>query len=187
MQHIHDLNITQVKELLRHCAARLEQEKTNVALLLKRAEVLVRENPSGVEDAVDIAYFCDRVSKETEAAGKEARRLLELLGQLACAAYITRTAGDPNASEQIPGYLAVGTVKMNATADIPPRDSDAYRQLMQHLGVANPDADVVRPHWPGLMAAVTEASEQGRPIPPGLDPRSVRVRYAIQNLRLKRA
>ena len=65
------------------------------------------------------------------------------------------------------------------------KDPVAYAALMDHLGITGDVAehDAARLHWPGMMAMVTALAEQGKPLPPGIDPNSQYPQYSVTKLK----
>ncbi len=128
--------------------------------------------------AREIAVLANDLRKEFEAAQG-------LLEKIACLAWVTAHAGEPEQAEPIRAELVVATPSLKQMASLPrlKKDPKAYNRLMLHLGVPEACRELVRPHWPSMVEHLTNLAEQGRPLPPGIDPNKT---YPVYKLTMRR-
>lgn len=138
---------------------------------------------------VDLAYLSREVFKLGDAIRKEFWLSLKFLEKFAGLRWLATTdMSDPEASDNVTGFIAVAKPKVQPTVHLPERDSKEYIALMNYLGCPQRviEEDVLRPHYPHLKERIAALQLEGKPLPPGLTAGSTGSEYSLVSLRLKK-
>jgi len=134
-----------------------------------------------VEDLVNLVHVSREISKLANDLRKEADGIARILEGIACVVNLTRGEGGP-----IRATLATGSPSMTLGVKLPHRERnpEAFQELMNYFGIElNSLTDrAVRPHWPAICEIVSVLAEEGKPLPPGIDPDAT---YPTYSLRIK--
>ncbi len=135
---------------------------------------------------VDLAFFLRDVAVFAEDVKKEANKIRELLETVCCMIYTQSAAADPFAKVEprIEGFAAAGTPKCVMQPRLPARGTPEYVAIMRHLGATDRmlQEDRLRMHWPHLQQYVTELTERGQALPPGLSDAGLQPKYKLASL-----
>lgn len=131
---------------------------------------------AGKYTLVDMVNFLC-IFRETSRLSDDIRKELDgssgLMEKICCAMYITQCSNGQMRPEPIRTGLATGTPVVRMGARLPSRrdEPEHFAALMKYLGVDDSAiaTDVVRPHWPGIVASLTQLAADGKPLPPGVD------------------
>lgn len=140
------------------------------------------------EEAVDIAFLLREMADYLDDLRKEMNKVRVIIEKVTCMRWMqTSLNDDPTKSAQsIQGDLAVGTPHLKMAATLPNRhkDPEAYVKFMNQIGVSGEalKRDMVRVHWPLVIDYFTDLSEQGKPLPNGIDTSRT---YPLYSLRLR--
>lgn len=153
------------------------QELTKVKDMLQAAKT--------PEEATDIAYAMREMHKWCDDIRKEMMRLKEVGDRIACLYWVMNPT-----DESIRTDYCTAVPKIQQQAKVPKlhTDPDAYFALMDFLKVphAVAKAEIVRPYWPAVVELLSTMAEEGRPLPPGIDPNGARPIYCL-SIRGKRS
>jgi hypothetical protein len=161
-----------------------------LALELHRASVelevkLNAEMSTCVEktDAVDVAY----AMRETWSLVHDVRKRVYVLQQRAEKLAVALNLADGSA-ENIKTDYCTATPKIRTIVSIPRRSTDPenFGKLMAWLGVpkdlwdkGDEEKEVLRPHWPGLIDHIADRLQEGKPMPPGVEPNKTYAEYSL--------
>jgi len=117
------------------------------------------------------------VFRETSRLADDIRKELDgssgIVEKVCCALYVGMCNAGQIRSDPIRTGMATGTPTVKMGARIPTRrdEPEEFVALMKYLGVEETAiaTDVVRPHWPGIVASLTQLASEGKPLPPGID------------------
>jgi hypothetical protein len=136
-----------------------------------------------MESATDIAYGLQKILQMVKDTEKDTRIRQQLAEKMACVLWVK----DGGEKSNIKTDYVTGTPDVKMIASIPRRDKepDAFFALMDHFGLPRDlfpgeDADVVRPHWPGVVAALSKEMSEGKPLPNGIDPNKTYPKYELR-------
>lgn len=146
-----------------------------------------RTPPEDAENAdlVDMAFLMRKAALLAEDLRKELRGAKEFLERLICLRWLADAEGlnDIHVDMSIRGKLATGTPRIKTTASLPlqEKDPEAYRTFMKRIGVFGQaiKRGLVRPHWPSLTDYFSDLIAQGKPLPPGIDPKKTYSTYQV--------
>lgn len=137
------------------------------------------------QDIVDILFLFKKSVELTEDIRKEVNAVSDIMEKVACMLWVQQNANDPESAEPIRGKLATGTPDTSVIVSLPrkEREPEAYRALMEHLKVPmeHEASGVLKIHWPSFMEWVTTLQEQGKPLPPGIDPSKTMNKYTVRS------
>jgi len=141
----------------------------------------IRDGETGLsqEDRADLVYFVKHMFDIFDDLRKETRVSREMLDAIICTVWITQQSGE----RSVKGDLASAMPRLTTQPRIPSpkKEPTKYGQLLKNLGVTNEDViarGVLRLHWPSMVNWCTECSEQGLPLPAGVDPSDNESGYA---------
>lgn len=152
--------------------------KVQMALAVE-TDALQKEARLG--ELADIAYAASQMETLFDDSRKECKRLRETSERLACLYWMRRGNTDPIRTPWV-----TASPNMSQFASCPRRrvEPEAYAALMNHLGIPEDvwqrEEELVRPHFPGWVAYLTELAEAGKPLPPGIDPNKVYHKYSLR-------
>lgn len=121
---------------------------------------------------VDSIYALKEADRVLEDIGKEVRRLTGLLEKMTCVAWTQK--GD---YEPIRTGLCTGSPDSKPTVKTPKAGTPEYAEFCKHFGID--PASPFRPHWPSMLAKISEDMAAGKPIPPGCDPNEIITQYVV--------
>jgi hypothetical protein len=176
-----------VNEVLKFRTFILGQRQYAQQLVVKlRAEI--EGNRISYEHLADAAWLCQEIEKYTEEVRKEFSKLETLLEKVTCAAWTMACAADPAHPGHVEGVFARATPDMGLVPDLPAKHTDEYKALLRfmHCPESLIEADVLRPHWPHLCEMLAHRDSQGLPPPPGIRAASLKPRYVLKSLKLKK-
>lgn len=137
-------------------------------------------------DMVNFLYVFRETSRLADDIRKELDGSSGLMEKVCCAMYIARCSNDQMRPEPIRTGMATGTPSVKMGARLPSRrdEPENFAALMKYLGVDDSAiaTDVVRPHWPGIVASLTQLAAEGKPLPPGVDTNAT---YPVYTVSLK--
>lgn len=136
-------------------------------------------------DIVDLAYATNEMYKWADDVRKQLKQVHEIAERVACLILVTKGVG-----ESVKTEYCSASPHVKQMASVPSRKTkpEEFAKLMDHLGIprqlwdVSDDDEVVRPHWPGLMAYLTRLGAEGKPLPPGVDPDKT---YAVYSLLIR--
>lgn len=135
---------------------------------LVRIKVFIKQC-GRMEEQADVAYAANEAFKLLDDLRKEAQVIRELAEKIGTALWVKVSNGDPIRTDYV---TATPRVKMTATLPKKSKDPVAYATFMRFLKIPEDiaDAEVVRPHWPAVVELLSKLMEEGKPLPPGIDP-----------------
>lgn len=169
-------------------AARDGHAASYKAMIETRA-ALVKSGVPSLTELADAIYALDRVERIADDLRKEARAFREQLDKIACLRWVERGDGEPIRTEH-----CLGTPQIKQMAPMPNRHKhpERYAALMQHLGIAKELWDApegfsppIELKWTGMVDYLTERLANGKPVPPGVDPRATFTIFRV-NVRAKK-
>lgn len=138
-----------------------------------------KEGTYSMEELVNLVYISREISKLTNDLRKETDGIVHILEQVACVVHLTRSEGKP-----IRASLATGSPSMKLSVNIPHRERNPedFEALMNYFGIdLNSITDrAVRPHWPAICEMVSVLAEEGKPLPPGINPDKTYPTYTLR-------
>jgi hypothetical protein len=157
-------------------AKKLHEEIYKLVSALK-ADV---NSTANLEELANRTYGLREIIKYTEDIHNEVKKTHDVYQKITALLYVQAGEGGPIRTE-----YATCTPKVRLIAVIPKkrRDPEKYNALMRFLNVppelyaGDEEFEIVRPHWPGLVAHLSELMSQGQPLPPGIDPESTYPEY----------
>lgn len=130
-------------------------------------------------DMVNFIYVMRELSKFADDLRKEADGIMHMFENMTCAVYTTQNTLGP-----IRASLATGTPDLKLGVKIPNqrRDPEKFQKMMAYFGVSDSAvADrLVKPYWPGICEHVSILAEEGKPLPPGIDPENTYPTYKVR-------
>lgn len=139
----------------------------------------LRKNKYSLKDMVNFIYVMREISKFADDLRKEADGISHLFENMACAVWVTQGDGEP-----IRSALATGTPDVKLAIKIPSRKTqpEEYAKLMKHFEIPEQAITdkVVKLYWPGLCEHVSLLAEEGKPLPPGVDPNNTYPTYKVR-------
>lgn len=141
----------------------------------------LRAGKFDLKDMVNAIYVMREIAKLADDLRKENEGVLHLFENVACAMWVTNSE-----AKSIKGALATGTPDVKLALKIPNArtEPEAYAKLMKHFGIPMQVVSdkIMKPYWPGLCAYISTLSEEGKPLPPGVDPDKT---YPTYKMRIK--
>ena len=134
------------------------------------------------ETLVDIAFILRSMSEYCNDLRKEMDKNREFVEKIACMRWVQDSLND-NTDSPIRGKLATGTPQLRQMASLPSQSKDPinYVKFMKRIGVFGQalKRGLVRTHWPSIVDYITELTEKGKPLPPGIDPSKTYPMYRL--------
>lgn len=138
----------------------------------------LRNDVLDVAALADSAFLLREVARMHDDLRKECERLRDTVESKACLIWIN--VGDDS---PIHGEMATASPDMKITPTLPSFKSDpeAYRTLLEFMGVSEEaiDRGTFKVYWPAFCDYVTDLTKQGKPMPPGIDPKKMFVKYKL--------
>lgn len=126
---------------------------------------------SDVKELADLAFALREISKLADDIRKVANAAKETAEKICCAIAIRDGDCDTIRTKYV---TATPNVKMMADLPRRKREPERWRELMIGLGVPEDALDGERPvvdvNWKGFVDHISDLAEQGKPLPPGIDP-----------------
>jgi len=119
-----------------------------------------------LQELADTVYALKETIKFIEDIRTQLRGLEELGIKIACALWLRDEKAEPIRTEYVTASPDVKTM-----VSIPKPGQPGYLEFMAQFGIteAMANADVVRPHWPGMIEYVSQQLQAGKPLPVGTD------------------
>lgn len=128
-----------------------------------------------LEDQADMLGFIKQIHNLFDDLKKQLYTLAEQYTGKLCNDHLIQSLSDmEDAKPSVRGEFFLATPSMKTTANVPPRDSIEYLELMrfvmqQHTTAESlVDSDLLRVHWPAFTQLVTNTVAAGHPLPPGV-------------------
>ena len=160
-------------------------KELHAALYQKMKGIL--EEVSKCNDLVeltDYTYAFRDASKLLEDSAKDARKAQKRASDIACMLWVQQSTNGAYL-DNIPTEFCTGTPQVKMAGRVPRPDTAEYNELLRFLGMPEDlvNSGIMRTHWPSFVDYVTRLSEEGKPLPPGVDPKTT---YPIYELRLRK-
>jgi len=140
----------------------------------------LRAHKFELDEMVNIIFILRNISKFADDLRKECDGIGHMFENVLCALYITQ-----NKTEPIRTALATGTPTVNLGVKMPnkKKDPEAFDKFIKFFNVSAEavDSKIVKPYWPGICEKISQMSEEGKPLPPGI---SVDDTYPTYKVRL---
>lgn len=139
------------------------------------------------EELADTAYAMREAIDLTDEFAKVAKQTKHLAEKMACLLWMQGDSDQPIRTKYV-----TATPDLAQKMGLPTRrkNPEEFKAMMQFLevpehlwNVDDKKSTVIEPHWPGMMEHIKELMEQGKPLPPGIDPHKT---YPDYKLRLTR-
>lgn len=131
-----------------------------------------------LEDMVNFIYVMREISRLANDLRKETDGISHMFENMACMLYTVANKTDP-----IRASLATGSPDVKLAVKIPnrEREPEKFYALMNFFDVASDalEKKVTKPHWPGICEQVSIMAEEGKPLPPGIDPDDTYPTYRV--------
>lgn len=136
-----------------------------------------------MHEQADYAYAFREIYRLADDLRKEAQLNKDLSEKIACLLWVKDGTGESIRTEH-----CTCTPKVRMSAKIPKKshDPEDYANLMRFLqipesvwNIPDEDFEVVRIHWPGFIEYVSKLLEEGKPLPPGVDPEKSHPLYSL--------
>lgn len=172
--------------------ARLYRETRALHAGITRALMGVEEaikTASDEADMADIAYALREIADFADHIRKQCNVQQKLAEKMACVLTVCIT----QSAEPIRTEYCTATPDVRPIVSVPRRSTHPkeFEALMNYLGVPKRlweggDHAVVKPHFPGLVDLLAKEQQDGKPLPPGIDPNKVYQDYKL-NIRKRKA
>lgn len=147
-------------------------EKCHKQLYQFALQVRSEAEQLSLTDAVDLGFLLREIGACAEDLKKEITHIRELLERIICIKWIANSTNDISKAVPIHGELATGSPDVKQAAVLPRQKDDpaAYDAFIKRIGVmgAARKLGLVRPHWPTVIAYLSDLAERGKPLPPGV-------------------
>lgn len=151
-----------------------------------------------VKELADSAFALKQAEEWFDDLRKQFRKEREHYEQM-CGAVWSKTSlttAIETGDDSIKTEYVTATVKIEKNASLPRKkqEPEQFEQLMNYLGIPkhlwnsdDPEAsEVVSIHWPGFTALLSKYLAEGKPMPPGIDPKKVFTRFILSMRRKPR-
>jgi len=140
----------------------------------------VQSHTYTLTDMTNMLYVLREISKFADDLRKEIDGIASILEKVICALYIVKNLDDPIRASLVTGSP---TIRQGVKLPKQSKDPDKYNELMAHFGISHDvaESNLVRPHWPGVCQYATTLAEEGKPLPPGINPEDT---YSVYSVRL---
>ncbi len=132
-----------------------------------------------LKDMVNFIYVVREISKLTDDLRKEADGINHIFENTTCALYVSLNETIP-----IRASLATGSPDLRLGVNVPNRkkEPERFQALMDFFGVPAEsfEARAVKPYWPGICEQVSMLAEEGKPLPPGINPEDTYPTYSVR-------
>lgn len=132
-----------------------------------------------LDDMVNFIHVTREISRLTNDLRKEADGIGHIFENVACAIYVSLNETGP-----IRASLATGTPDLKIGVKVPNRkkEPERFQELMDFFGVSADsfEARVIKPYWPGICERISILAEEGKPLPPGLNPEDTYPTYSMR-------
>ena len=139
----------------------------------------LRASKYELNDMVDIIYVTREISKLVNDLRKEADGIAHVFENTTCMIYVSLNQTNP-----IRAPLATGTPDLKLGVKVPNRNSEPERfyKLMDFFKVpmSSFEERVIKPHWPGICEQISILAEEGKPLPPGINPEDTYPTYTVR-------
>jgi hypothetical protein len=119
----------------------------------------------------DTAYYCREVDKLLQDLKVHANRVRKLAQDIGCLVWAQIGKEEPIRTEYC---TASPKVKMMASLPHHKRQPEQYRELMAYMGLDpklwDCEEPAVKLSFNGMIDVLTQAAEDGKPLPPGVEP-----------------
>jgi len=151
--------------------------------LLSTVRDEVRGSQYALEDMVNVIYVLRELSRLFNDIRKETDGVLHIFENVCCAMYVMLYQNSPEKSNPIRASLATGTPRLTVGVTLPKERSDPekYYELMKYFGIPAEALKnkLIKSHWPGICEYVSQLAEEGKPLPPGINPDKTYPMYSI--------
>lgn len=152
------------------------------ALLVETKEYFERCND--MDELADVTYAMKQSEKFLKDLSSTLKKQRENLERIACLLWVKRNVADPIKTDYV-----TATPNLKTMASLPTKkgDPEGYAALLKWLGIREDvsEDDAVRPHWPGMVEYLTKLMEEGKPLPPGIDPGKTYPMYTLSHRKRK--
>lgn len=139
-----------------------------------------------VKELADMAYVMHKSSEMLDMMRKQCDEMEIIAEKIACLIYTQLNMEGPIRTDHC---TATADVKMIASVPKRKTDPEGFYALMDFLKIprdmTDGEKEVVRCHWPGLVAHLSELMAEGKPLPPGIDPSKTYPEYRLKLLSRK--
>lgn len=139
----------------------------------------LRASKYEMKDMVNFIYVMREISKLADDLRKEADGIGHMFENAACAVWVAQSETKP-----IRAALATGTPDCKLALKVPNRktEPERFQKMMDFFGIpaSAVAARVIKPYWPGLCEFISLLSEEGKPLPPGVDPDDTYPTYRVR-------
>ncbi len=174
-----------MKQKTKHLQTLLDEYSKMKRLYLSCYELLstlrdeLRASKFKLEDMTNFIYVMREISKLANDLRKETDGIGQMFENTACAIWVAKEDAAP-----IKASLATGTPDVKLAVKIPsqkhqPKD---HAKLMTFFKIPTQVIDdrIVKLYWPGLCEFVSALAEEGKSLPPGVDPDNTYPTYKIR-------
>ena len=132
-----------------------------------------------LNDMVNVIHVMREISKLTNDLRKEADGIMHIFENATCVIYVSL-----NETELIRASLATGSPNLKLGVKVPNRNNEPERfyKLMNFFKVpmSSFEERVIKPHWPGICEQISILAEEGKPLPPGINPEDTYPTYTVR-------
>lgn len=172
----------ELRKMLEHYEAMRSLHLLTYACLTRIQDDL-KAGKHSLVDMVNFLYVFRETARLADDIRKELDGTTGIVEKVCCALYVTKCNAGQMDSDPIRTGMATGTPTVKMGARLPNRrdNPDEFVALMKYLGVESTAiaTDVVRPHWPGIVASLTQLASEGKPLPPGIDTNATYPVYTV--------
>lgn len=127
---------------------------------------------------VNMIYVLREMGRYADDLRKEAEGIQHLLEQLCCLQHTVSLSTDP-----VRAAFATGSPTVNVGVKLPNKNAEPerYSKLMKGLGI-NEDLvakGLFKPDWKKLCEHASALASEGKPLPPGIDPKDTFPTYGV--------
>ena len=157
------------------------------AELYQRSKKLVEaiNTCTDLGELTDYAYALRDASKLLEDSAKDARKAQKRASDITCILWVQHSAADASFPDKIKTEHCTGTPQVKFAGRVPRPGTPEYDELLAFMGMPEGliKSGVMRTHWPSFVDYLTRLAEEGKPLPPGVDPETT---YPVYELRLRK-
>jgi len=118
----------------------------------------------------DLGYLAKKLEDQFDELRKDSKVLQEKSAKFLALLVIRDNINSDNSEDTAQGEISRAVIKLAMDPEMPEPQSPDWYRLHAHFGMTREQTDggLVKLSWTELSKAVTEAAENGTPLPPGM-------------------
>lgn len=152
-------------------------QMTHTQLYNQMKDVLKTVKDADINELAEIAFICKKSSELLDDMRKQLNKHLSTLEIIICKQWAMQEEPVDISTE----YMhALPKLKIITTLPSDKTNPLAYEKLLRSLRIPEHCWPLIRLHWPSFCEYMTELTEQGEPLPEGLDAQKTAPAYSLQ-------